>query len=99
MSKRKDDNDKLSSVEKAVAAVSAILAGLVAYFYLLGRTGSTSERSHKNIPFLWSSLGFGVFIDSGARIRWDLGTTSLQSWTFEAEAPALEHLLAHRVLG
>ena len=37
MSKRKDDNDKLSSVEKAVAAVSAILAGLVAYFYLLGR--------------------------------------------------------------
>jgi len=52
--------------------------------------GSTSERSHKNIPFLWSSRGFGLFVDSSARIAWDLGATSLQSWTFEAGTPALD---------
>ena len=52
--------------------------------------GSTSERSHKNVPFLWTSRGFGVFIDTGARVAWDLGTGSLQSWTFTAETPALD---------
>jgi len=52
--------------------------------------GSTSERSHKNVPFLWSSRGFGMFLATGARIVWDLGTVSLQSWTFEADTPALD---------
>ncbi len=27
--------------------------------------GSTSERSHKNVPFLWSSRGFGIFLRLG----------------------------------
>jgi alpha-D-xyloside xylohydrolase len=57
--------------------------------------GSTSERSHKNVPFLWSSRGFGLFVDSSSRIAWDLGATSLQSWTFEAEAQALEMYVFH----
>ena len=57
--------------------------------------GSTSERSHKNVPFLWSSRGFGIFLDTSARISWDLGATSLQSWTFEAETPALNLYVVH----
>jgi len=66
--------------------------------------GSTSERSHKNVPFLWSTRGVGIFLDTGARVSWDLGVTSLQSWTFTAEAPALDMYIFHgprpdRVLG
>jgi len=57
--------------------------------------GSTSERSHKNVPFLWSSRGYGVFLATGARIAWDLGAASLQSWSFEAEAPALDLYVLH----
>lgn len=57
--------------------------------------GSTSERSHKNVPFLWSSRGFGLFLATGARIAWDLGASSLQSWAFEAEAPALDIYVIH----
>ncbi len=57
--------------------------------------GSTSERSHKSVPFLWTSRGFGLFVDSGARISWDLGAASLQSWSFEAEAPSLEMYVFH----
>jgi alpha-D-xyloside xylohydrolase len=57
--------------------------------------GSTSERSHKNVPFLWSSRGFGIFLATGARIAWDLGAASLQSWTFEAEAGALDVYIFH----
>ena len=52
--------------------------------------GSTSERSHKNVPFLWTSRGAGLFLDTGARIAWDLGAASLQSWRFEANTPALD---------
>ena len=47
--------------------------------------GSTSERSHKNIPFLWSTKGYGLFLDSSSRITWDMGTTSCQSGTIIAE--------------
>jgi alpha-D-xyloside xylohydrolase len=57
--------------------------------------GSTSERSHKNVPFLWTTRGAGVFLDTGARIVWDLGVTSLQSWTFAAETPALDIYVFH----
>ncbi len=52
--------------------------------------GSTSERSHKNIPFLISTQGYGLFIDSGARITWDLGTVSCQSYTITLDAPSLD---------
>ena len=58
--------------------------------WIVDALGATSERSHKNVPFLWSSRGFGVFLATGARVTWDLGASSLQSWTFEAEAPALD---------
>jgi alpha-D-xyloside xylohydrolase len=57
--------------------------------------GSTSERSHKNVPFLWSSRGFGMFLATGARVTWDLGASSLQSWTFDAEASALDLYVFH----
>ena len=57
--------------------------------------GSTSERSHKNVPFLWSSRGFGVFLATGARVTWDLGASSHQSWTFEAETSALDLYVFH----
>ena len=55
--------------------------------------GSTSERSHKNIPLLISSRGYGLFLDTGARITWDLGTTSCQSCTVTVEAPSLRFFI------
>ncbi len=57
--------------------------------------GATSERSHKNVPFLWSSRGFGLFLATGARVTWDLGVASLRSWSFQAESPALEATIIH----
>jgi alpha-D-xyloside xylohydrolase len=57
--------------------------------------GSTTERSHKNIPFLWSSRGYGLFIDSGSRITWDLGFSSCQSYTVLLDAPVLDAYLIH----
>jgi len=55
--------------------------------------GATSERSHKNIPFLWSTCGYGLFLDTGARITWDLGATSCQSATMHIEDAVLDAYL------
>ena len=55
--------------------------------------GSTSERSHKNIPLLISTRGYGLFLDTGARIIWDLGVASCQSCTVTVEAPSLRMYL------
>ena len=55
--------------------------------------GATSGRSHKPIPFLWSTRGYGLFLDTGARITWDLGAKSLQSATILAEDGVLDAYL------
>jgi alpha-D-xyloside xylohydrolase len=52
--------------------------------------GSTSERSHKNIPFLWSTRGYALYFDTGARITWDLGATSCQSASLHVEDSVLD---------
>ena len=52
--------------------------------------GSTSERSHKNIPFLISTRGYGLFLDTGARMTWELGTVSAQSYTMTVDGSTLE---------
>ncbi len=52
--------------------------------------GSTSERSHKNIPFLLSTRGYGLLVNSGARITWDLGVTSCQSYTITLDDDTLD---------
>ncbi len=52
--------------------------------------GSTSERSHKNIPFLWSTKGWGLLLDTGARVTWDAGAGSTQSWTAAVESLTLD---------
>ncbi len=55
--------------------------------------GSTSERSHKNIPFLISTRGYGLLLNTGARVTWELGTVSCQSWTMKIEGTTLEAYL------
>lgn len=52
--------------------------------------GSTSERSHKNIPFMMSTRGYGLLLDTGARITWDLGTISCQSAMILSETDTLD---------
>ncbi|MEW5900727.1 MAG: TIM-barrel domain-containing protein [Acidobacteriota bacterium] len=57
--------------------------------------GSTTERSHKNIPFLWSNRGYGLYLDTAASITWDLGAASCQSATVRVEEAALDAYLIY----
>ena len=52
--------------------------------------GSTSERSHKNIPFIFSTRGYGLFVNSSARITWELGTVSSQTFSIHNESDVLD---------
>jgi len=52
--------------------------------------GSTSERSHKNIPFIFSTRGYGIFVNSSARITWELGTVSCQTFSIHNESDVLD---------
>jgi alpha-D-xyloside xylohydrolase len=55
--------------------------------------GSTTERSHKNIPFLLSSNGYGLFVNSAGRLTWELATESSRSYTLKLEDSALDIFL------
>jgi alpha-D-xyloside xylohydrolase len=57
--------------------------------------GSASERSHKNIPLLVSTRGYGLFLNTGRRSTWDLGTESCQSYTLAVDGPYLDAYLIY----
>ena len=57
--------------------------------------GSTTERSHKNVPFLWSTRGYGLFLNTGRRSTFELGCESCQSYTVTVDGPYLDAYLIY----
>jgi len=45
--------------------------------------GTETEKSYKNVPFHLSSYGFGLLVDTTARVEYDLGATSTASATID----------------
>ncbi|MFQ3621427.1 MAG: TIM-barrel domain-containing protein, partial [Spirochaetales bacterium] len=52
--------------------------------------GSGTEKAYKNIPFLLTNRGYGLFLNSPARQIWDIGASSLFSLSIEVERPELD---------
>lgn len=52
--------------------------------------GANTEFSHKSIPFLISSRGYGLFLNSSARSTWELGSRSFTSYNIINEMPFLD---------
>jgi len=52
--------------------------------------GSGTEKAYKNIPFLLSNRGFGLFLNHTSRSVWDIGHTSNFSLAIEVEDPHLD---------
>lgn len=55
--------------------------------------GAASERAYKNVPLLISSRGYGVFLNTGRRITYELGTESCETYTLVLDAPYLDAYL------
>lgn len=51
-------------------------------FHNKDAVGTTSRRTYINIPFYLSTKGYGLFLNSGAQIDWQIATTDLSCVQF-----------------
>lgn len=57
--------------------------------------GAASERAYKNVPLLISTRGYGLFLNTGRRITYDLGTESCETYTLAVDGPYLDLYLIY----
>ncbi len=58
--------------------------------WTLDALGAASERAYKNVPFLISSGGYGLFVNTGRRCVFELGTESCETYTIQVDGPYLD---------
>ena len=84
------------------------LYGLGESFAALGRRGTrvtswsrdaaltnTTPLTYLNVPFFWSTRGFGVFINQTSRIVYELGYPSQVACSFRVEEPYLDYFVIY----
>ncbi len=57
--------------------------------------GAASERAYKNVPLLISTRGYGLFLNTGRRITYDLGNESCETYTITIDGPYLDAYLIY----
>jgi alpha-D-xyloside xylohydrolase len=57
--------------------------------------GSSSARSYINVPFCFSTAGYGVFVNSSCRTEWEIGTLEAFSAGFGVEDDLLDYFVIH----
>ncbi|MCP4537833.1 MAG: glycoside hydrolase family 31 protein [Chloroflexi bacterium] len=57
--------------------------------------GTSRLQTYKNIPFLWSTQGYGLFVNTTFRTTFDLATVSLLAHSFTHEGPELDVFLIY----
>ncbi len=55
--------------------------------------GTMSEQAYKNIPFYLSSRGYGVFVDSPAKVSYEIGSEVNTRIQFSVTGQSLEYLV------
>ena len=83
------------------------LYGLGEQFARLNRVGQHVElwatdaatisrhETYKNVPFLWSTHGYGLFVNTSYRVTFDLATVSLLGYSLAHEGPELDVFFIH----
>ncbi len=56
---------------------------------------TTTELAYKNVPFVLSTEGYGVFVHTSRRVDFSLGADSVRAWSFEVEGPELDYFVIH----
>lgn len=51
-------------------------------FHNKDAVGTTSPRTYVNIPFYMSTKGYGLFLNTGARVDWQVGTRDISALQF-----------------
>ena len=55
--------------------------------------GTSNLRTYINVPFLWSTSGYGCFVNSTARTEWDVGTTEAGTLGFATEEKYMDYFI------
>ena len=63
--------------------------------WTLDALGAASERAYKNVPLLISTRGYGLFLNTGRRITYELGTESCETYTVAIDGPILDAFLIY----
>jgi len=99
---RDAESDRLQMHETFELAPNEDLYGLGEQFSRINRVGQHHElwatdafgishhATYKNIPFFWSTHGYGLFVNTTFRVTFDLATVSLLAHGFTHEGPQLD---------
>ncbi len=55
--------------------------------------GTSNLRSYINVPFFWSTNGYGCFVNSTARTEWDMGMTEAGTVGFCTEEQFMDYFI------
>lgn len=55
--------------------------------------GTSNPRSYINVPFLWSTAGYGCFLNSYARSEWDVGMTDTGTLGLSTEEDYMDYFI------
>jgi alpha-D-xyloside xylohydrolase len=69
--------------------------GLRVNGWLVNPWGAGTDDSHKTIPFIMSTGGYGIFANTTFRNRWDMGSRSVVSYTFLIDDPRLDYFVIY----
>ncbi|MDZ7393902.1 MAG: DUF4968 domain-containing protein [candidate division KSB1 bacterium] len=57
--------------------------------------GTSTPRSYINVPFLWCTQGYGLFVNSTARLEWEIGTMEAFTLGLGVEDEELDYFVIH----
>ena len=63
--------------------------------WLVNPWGAGTDDTHKAIPFVMSTGGYGIFVNTTFRNRWDIGSRSVVSYTFLIDDPRLDFFILY----
>jgi alpha-D-xyloside xylohydrolase len=69
--------------------------GLRVNGWLANAWGAGTDDTHKSIPFIMSTGGYGIFANTTFRNRWDMGSRSVVSYTFLIDDPRLDFFVIY----
>ena len=55
--------------------------------------GTSNPRSYINVPFFWSTNGYGCFVNSHARTEWDMGMSESGTVGFSTEETFMDYFI------
>jgi alpha-D-xyloside xylohydrolase len=57
--------------------------------------GTSSPRTYINVPFFFSTRGYGLFLNSSSRTEWEIGTLDAFALGFTVEDSAMDYFVIH----